>query len=110
MKKKFIKPLEEVLETFWQERFEQVQLQIEHDFDHHPVCKQHYDLYHDAINELKTAYPDAADRIEHLVSALHLYYSDLAMEAYRQGAKDWMQLYHSAHCPYGHCPIEDEED
>lgn len=105
----FITPLSTALEPFWQARFEQVQLKVEHNFKDYPLYQQHYAMYHDEIGKLKELYPSAADDVEHLVTALHLYYSDLAMEAYRQGAKDWMQMFHTARCPHGICPTMKEE-
>lgn len=105
MKNQFITPLNQILESFWQERFEQVQLQIERNFDEYPRQHQNFRLYHEAIDHLKERHPDVAYDVEQLVSAMHLYYSDLAVEAYRQGGKDWMQMYHSACCSRSACPM-----
>lgn len=106
---RYIVPLEQLLLPFVQQRFEQVQLEVEHNFEDYPTYKQHYDLYHDKISHLKAANPESSDEIEHLVNALHLYYSDLANEAYRQGAKDWMAMFFSAKCTHGRCPSTMEE-
>lgn len=110
MKKRIITPLNQALESFWQTRFEQVQLQAERNFSDYPQYREHFTLYHDAIDHIKEFRPDMAADVEELVSVLHLYYSDLAMEAYRQGAKDWMQMHHAACCSHTTCPYSKEMD
>lgn len=109
MEKHFVTPLEQVLLPFWQARFEQVQLEVEHNLAEFPLHQGHFALYHDEIKKLKENVPTAADDIERLVAALHMYYSDLAMEAYKQGAKDWMQMFYATRCLHGTCPILKEE-
>lgn len=101
----YITPLSQILEPFWKARFEQVQLQIERNFGDYPRYREDYRLYHNAIDHLKETNPAMSNDVEQLVSAMHLYYSDLAMEAYRQGGKDWMQMYHSACCSRNTCPM-----
>lgn len=89
MDRKYVTPLREVLEPAWRARFEQVQLEVERNFSRYPQYHEHFDMYHDCIDVLHNAHPDMKESIERLVSAMHLYYSDLALEAYKQGAKDW---------------------
>lgn len=110
MKNRFITPLEQALVSFWQARFEQVQLQIERNFSDYPEYHKDFNRYHDALDHLKETNPDISYDVEQLVAAMHLYYSDLALEAYRQGAKDWMQMYHATRCPHNTCPKRKEAD
>lgn len=103
MKKISVPPILQTLDTFWEDRFEQVQLAVEGNFNELPTYREHYKLYHDAIDEINAAHPDIHCLLEELTTAMHLYYSDLAMEAYKQGAKDWMQLLRSVNCDADNC-------
>ena len=109
--KHYLMPLDQflALDDVWGNRFEQIQMEVEHNLDQYPYYRKHYEEYHSFLDSLENSSPAIEEAVSKLIALSHTYFSDLALEAYKQGATDLFQYIHDLQCR-SHLAISDQED
>ena len=94
-KQHYIQPLSEALYSFMRERTDQILLEVEHCPDRNPQ----YAAYHAECLQLRAkieeAFPECRDELDRFSAAMACRYGEIAIETYKQGVMDGMELLQS---------------
>ncbi len=90
MKKHFLTPIFILLDKLnvWDERVEQVQMEVDRNPDIYPLCHRRYREYREARHAFEDAHPEIRNELDSVISLYGSYMTDIAIEAYKQGAVD----------------------
>lgn len=96
MKKHFLTPLPSLLNALdvWDERVEQVQMEVDYNPRVYPVCNRRRREYREARIAFEDAHPELRNELDSVISLCLNYMTDVAIETYKQGAADLYYLLH----------------
>lgn len=90
MKKHFLMPIFALLDELnvWDERVEQVQMELDRNPEIYSRCNRRRREYRDARHAFEDAHPDVRNELDSIISLYGSYMTEVAVEAYKQGAVD----------------------
>ena len=90
MKKHFLTPLPSLLKALdvWDERVEQIQMEVDNNPCTYPVCNRRRREYREARKAFEDAHPELRNELDSVLSLCLNYMTDVAVETYKQGAAD----------------------
>lgn len=111
MKKRFLMPLLILFDKLnvWDERVEQIHMEVEHNPKIYPLCARRRREYREARHAFEDAHPEVRNDLDSVLSLYGSYLSDIAAEAYKQGAADLYNLLRQLEAK-GNPPITETED
>lgn len=90
MKKRYLTSIFTLMDELnvWDERVEQVQMEIDRNPEIYPLCHRRRREYCDARHAFEDAHPEIRNELDSVISLYGSYMADVAVEAYKQGAVD----------------------
>lgn len=94
MKKRFLTHILTLLDSLnvWDERVEQIHMEVDHNPETYPLCCRRRREYREARRAFEDAHPEVRNDLDSVLSLYGSYLTDIAVEAYKQGAADLYSL------------------
>ena len=90
MKRHFLTPILVLLDEMnvWDERVEQIQMEVDNNPCTYPVCNRRRREYREARKAFEDAHPELRNELDSVLSLCLNYMTAVAVESYKQGAAD----------------------
>lgn len=111
MRKRYLTPILTLLDSLnvWDERVEQIHMEVDHNPETYPLCCRRRRDYREARHAFEDDHPEARNDLDSVLSLYGSYLTDIAVEAYKQGAADLYNLLRQLEAK-GNLPMTETED